>query len=185
MRSQEAIREATNPGRLVVFVAGGLLLGVLSCQAAGAAADGEEQALAQGPAGCWRIELVDEPDSVRVRGLPPAIRLEVTPLEGYTIPDQETYTAWSMDDGEPTDHPFRAWYRISSDSVWVGHPAAYAGYVLRLALAADTLTGTLRDFTDVMPAESVVRPVRLVRIPCRDEAGEPRPAAAGLKQGIR
>lgn len=167
-------RRSADPGRLAVFVAGGLLLGVLGCQAAGASAEGD-RAPAQGPAGCWRIEVVEPSDSaVVVRGLPSAVRLDATPLEGYTIPGQEAYTAWSLDDGAPTDHPFGAWYRISPDSVWVGHPAAYAGYVLRLALGVDTLTGTLHSFTDVMPAELVVRGVRLVRVPCRAEAGERR-----------
>lgn len=171
------IQQSTSPGssgrlgRPVAVVAGALLLGILGCQAAGASAEAEDRAPAQGLAGCWRIDVAEQADSAVVRGLPSAIRLGATPLEGYTIPGQEAYTAWSLDDGVQTDHPFRAWYRISSDSVWVGHPAAYAGYVLRLAVAADTLTGTLHSFTDVMPAGSVVRPVRLVRISCPGEAG--------------
>ncbi|MGK7312670.1 MAG: hypothetical protein ACN0LA_10585 [Candidatus Longimicrobiales bacterium M2_2A_002] len=171
---QSAIRRSPDRGRLAAVVTAGLLLGILGCQAAGASSEADDQTPAQGPAGCWRIEVAEQADSAVVRGLPAAVRLEATPLEGYTIPDQQAYTAWSLNDGEPTDHPFRAWYRIPPDSVWVGHPAAYAGHVLRLALAADTLTGTLHSFTDVMPAESMVRPVRLVRIPCRDDAGERR-----------
>ena len=160
-------------------VAATALLGILGCQAAGASAEAEDRARPQGLAGCWRIEVAEPADSAVARRLPSAIRLEATPLEGYTIPDQDAYAAWSLDDGERIDHPFRAWYRISPDSVWVGHPAAYAGYVLRLALAADTLEGTLYGFTDVMPAETLVRPVRLARISCRDvlESGGRLPPA--------
>lgn len=123
-------------------------------------------------AGCWALE-VAVPDTSAWRpvdrpGVPTRVRLEATPLDSAAVPGSQTaYRAWSLENGEERDHPFHAWRFVRTDSLWVGHPAAYSGHTLRLARGGDTLAGTLATYTDVLGGDvPSPRPARLVRIAC-------------------
>ena len=157
-------------------------LGLLLWLAGSCHGDPEEVAppAADSLAGCWALEVapadggdwrpVDRP------GVPPAVRLEAVRLDSAEVPGrQPARRARSLVDGRERDHPFAAWRFLREDSLWVGHPAAYAGHTLRLARGGDTLVGTLATYTDVLGGEVPPdRAARLVRTACPDdgEAGD-------------
>ena len=75
-------------------------------------------------------------------------------------------------DGLRQDYPLRAWRQLPGDSIWIGHPAAFAGYVLRLTATGDVLTGIVTSYSDVAGREPLTRSVRLERVECPLESGE-------------
>jgi hypothetical protein len=98
------------------------------------------------------------------------VQLDPGMLRDAPAPRTPLRAAWSLADGAVTDHPFRAWRRIATDSIWIGHPAAYAGQEFRLNLAPDTLTGILQSHSDVSGVQPDPWPALLIRVPCPDWA---------------
>lgn len=139
-------------------------------------------------AGCWSLETGRTDggpwEPVDPARLPEAVRLDSVRIgAGYGAAFDSAYRAWSIVDGGLRDHPFRAWRLVDADSVWIGHPAAYSGYTLRLGPVADTLTGRLVVHSDVLgDSAPPPRPARLVRNDCAEGLAAPtgaRPDAAG------
>lgn len=113
-------------------------------------------------------------------GLPIGIRLDSLHLTGWPAlarrGEEPAYRAVSLTQAGTRDHPFGYWRPLPPDSLVVGHPAAYAGTILRLRVAApDTLRGSARAFTDVAEggrSGDRTASVELRRTGCLDPAGE-------------
>lgn len=156
----------------------GLVLVGLTC--GGRPDQGREAPGAQGqaehrldPIGCWRLETTSGPGGPRPGiGLPVGLRLDSA---RYTGPRADSgpstfFIARSLFADRVQDHPFGAWSRPGADSLWVGHPGAYAGVTIRAAGTGDTLLGRIQPHTDVrrpgQQPEPVVYAIRLVRTSC-------------------
>lgn len=153
-----------------------LLLGLLPVALAcgGPDADGDDVVPTAGDlTGCWSLEIGDAEGVYRPAsrpGLPATVRLDTTRLDRVSpVVRRPTYRAWSITGRTIRDLPFHGWRTIEGDSLWAGHPGGYAGYELRLALAADTLVGRLESAPDVRRGRGLgPGPARLVRTSCPD-----------------
>ncbi|MDH3457891.1 MAG: hypothetical protein OER90_13715 [Gemmatimonadota bacterium] len=132
-------------------------------------------------AGCYRLTLwPDEsgPDVERRRagwGSAPILKLDTTRLTAWPSLNQRygtVFTAFSItESGEVRDHPFNYWRFMDGDSVYVGHPAAFAGVSIEAQIEGQDLVGTIISFSDVRREgrpSGATSPVRAVRMECPD-----------------
>ncbi len=135
-------------------------------------------------AGCYRLELwpgESGPEAERKRSawsVPPQVKLDTEPLTAWpSLVEQygAVFVAHSISaSGEFRDHPFQYWRFVDGDSLYVGHPRAFAGVSLELKIDGRDLRGQITSFTDV-PAEGkpprVTAPVLARRVECPEKGG--------------
>jgi len=139
-----------------------MLIG-LAAVLAGCSRSGAQQDEATHPrrlAGCYSLELwpgESGPDVERRRaawGSAPTVKLDTAVLTGWPGTTQQygnVFVAHSITDaGRVQDHPFGYWRFTGSDSLFVGHPGAFAGVSMELAIDGQHLRGEIRSFTDVV-----------------------------------
>lgn len=114
-------------------------------------------------AGCYRLELQGDPTGWR---LPSGIVLEAEPLAAWPHLERRYGTVFVArtlaDSGKLVDHPFGYWRPLGHDSLFVGHPGAFAGLSMELELVGKDLAGQITAFSDV------------------EEEGQPSRAAAAI-----
>ena len=135
----------------------GLATVLTGCSRSGAQ---DEAAHPQRLAGCYSLELWPGESGPGVEhrratwGNAPIVQLDTTRMKDWPSllkqygPD--VFVALSITDaGRVQDHPFAYWRFTGIDSIYVGHPRAFAGVDLALAFDGQDLSGEIRAFTDV------------------------------------
>lgn len=131
------------------------------------------------PTGCYRIEVWPEgsdPEAEAKRArwnVPEIVLLTPDPLTEWRALVERydsVFVARTWLEGRWADHPFGYWRpEAGGDSVYVAHPAAFAGMTLELARSDDGFEGRIIAFTDVrregQPSRSTA-PARAVPVAC-------------------
>lgn len=148
---------------LISLVAGALVWNAGGCAGSQSRqqdqADPGAQSARASVTGCYRIEVWPEgsdPEAEARRAgwnVPEVVRLTPDPLTEWRALGERydsVFVARTWLEARWADHPFGYWRPAAAgDSVYVGHPAAFAGLTLELARRGDGLEGRIIAFTDV------------------------------------
>lgn len=135
-------------------------------------------------AGCYRLDVwpgESGPEAEQKRAgwnVPPFVKLDTEALTAWPSLTQQygsVFAAYSITaSGEVRDHPFHYWRFVDGNSLYVGHPRAFAGVSLDLAIEGQDLRGEITSFTDVRmegKPSSAAAPVLARRVDCPGEGG--------------
>jgi hypothetical protein len=133
-------------------------------------------------AGCYRLDLwpgESGPEAEQERAawsVPPQVKLERDTLTAWPSLVQQYGTVFLAHtisaSGEVRDHPFQYWRFVNGDSLYVGHPRAFAGVSLDLEIEGRDLRGQITSFTDVRMEDKpsrVTAPVLARRVECPEK----------------
>lgn len=168
---------------LSALIVAGLILQAEGCAGSHRSQAEEQEAGARASqaslAGCYRIEVWPEGSGPQAEAerprwnVPEIIRLDADPMTEWPSLAQrlgEVFVARTWLEGRWTEHPFAYWRTAAAgDSVYVAHPAAFAGLTLELATGEEGLEGQVVSFTDVRreaQPSGATAPVRVVPVAC-------------------
>lgn len=124
-------------------------------------------------AGCWAVESgewVDTPEQLE----PPdawadsasvtwSLRFDTVPPPMFPEARPEARRADTFLEGAWRDHPFQRWW-TAGDSLFIDHPAAFAGTTLRLVSGDDGFTGVATAHTDAQVAGEPTESYAAIRL---------------------